>query len=242
MLTWLRWVRLPSETLMNRVDVATDDIMRREQAAEDMEWFRKRHTVLPKRKTNRLKKFKNTSYSNFELWDRVCFVTYSDLPCKVVSEKFCCHSEFRITGTRRLKKLGLSSPHDLINADPREVLRKVLRLKFVDAEKLGRMVRYDHGYTKRTPHMVKDFRGVPVNQDRRIGELLLRSVQHLDENPTVGNAHWQPDWPQDSVQNLLYNADRLGLDVTKAIYEFPSYAYNWLLPPSGNQPWEFVGR
>jgi hypothetical protein len=108
-------------------------------------------------------------------------VVYPEEFSRVTGEADCLHIEWRTTGARATRAIGIESPRDLLRFDYRGFWQKRLLLYDVDRRKLGRMLRNRWaGQRRRTPEVTRSGK-YEYHVDSATGEVCMQIHQTVQE-------------------------------------------------------------
>jgi hypothetical protein len=169
----LRWLATLKHVLITRVDVALDwtfddplllvDAKRAVIAYLIKLWHRNHIAVV-----------KDTTRYYAPATSRTVLLVYADKECRVTGEVYCVHIELRLKSSGRIKRAGLGSVTDLLQADWTEFWEHNLDLRAVEGEKLGRQWNVKStGSKRRKPWVTVGDSGLRYNRDARTGGVLI---------------------------------------------------------------------
>lgn len=119
-----------------RFDLALDLIVRTLAAAATLQVLMEGHLVQLRHGKRKAKKYKTVAYAAPAASARNT-ATYSDLPSKTGLGP-CCHNEFRWTGVKSCRRIGIRTLYDLGRIDVSALLQTNLVLREFDTKKINR--------------------------------------------------------------------------------------------------------
>lgn len=134
-----------------------------------------RFCIVKKYHRNALRNYMGTRYSDPRHSPSV-LVIYSDKKCRLGSNQFCVHIEWRMSGYRALERKKLARIEDLLSLDHHQFWDRHLVLRKIDIERLGRANNnFADGERRRKPRikLIGALRR-PLNMDRYAGRVILR--------------------------------------------------------------------
>jgi len=202
------------EYLINKVELALDLTTTTALDSRRLQEFFETHWVQPWRRGQKLGKVGSTAYSGRHRWKRNAHVIYSDRVSKITGEANTCHLEWRISTKSAVSSAGINNFYDVLTFDHRQFWTKQLRLRAIDASKLGRT----RLRTRRRKAWLKaGVNGREFDFDAKVGNIVARAAQR--EGPDG-----QPDRPLWCVQAIK---DRSNFDISRAVAKLSN---EWFLP------------
>jgi hypothetical protein len=105
-------------------------------------------------------------------------VSYADLPSRMTGELACVHIEYRVRGQRTLRRMGISSPKNLVNYDHHAFWKQRLCMRAIDPDKMGRL--HNRRVMGKGPRVgawtSPIYPGLEYNYDRMAAGIIKRSL------------------------------------------------------------------
>jgi hypothetical protein len=124
--------------------------------------------------------FKHAHYSNFERHPRNRHMGYTDRGCRITGELYCTHWDWQLGKADAIRAAGIRNLLDLGNLDVSEFWRGKLRLRFLDLDRFGRLLR-PAGKRSRGPWIKNG-----ENMDALAAEHFFHLIQTEDEPSIEG--------------------------------------------------------
>ena len=163
---------LPKGSFVNYIEVARNFICD-EQTKWGMRDLFDMHFVHPWHGKHVQVREENGSYTSQEEAKRN-FVWYADEPCKLTGELDCFHLEGRHTGARRVRKLGVYHPRDLLTFDFGAYWLKHLDLRDVNRQRFGRYMRNRRSGSRSHQPLLTQCGGYFYDEDEALGRIVFR--------------------------------------------------------------------
>jgi hypothetical protein len=154
--------------MLNYVEIARDYVLPDPDSQEEFKELLDRCCWRPyERAGTQTFQIKTTTYTRRRRGPGGRLVRYTPKYSKITGELFAVRLEWQACGVRACRAIGLHEPADLLNFDFEAFWQKRLRLYEFDVGRLGQLLRK------------RDFRRIPTYKDRRVGTMLIRSVEPI---------------------------------------------------------------
>jgi hypothetical protein len=134
----LQWLAKLNGVLMNYVEVALDWIFNSEEERDAAHEFIRRHHVKRWHGKQEVFSYQGARYTAKRRAANK-LVNYAEQGSRISGELFCEHVEWRLSGTRALRRAGISSLNDLLELDHRQFWAERLPMRTVNLDTLGRL-------------------------------------------------------------------------------------------------------